>query len=62
MDKEKFTKLGSDWKKFNQTYDNHLIELIDTPELCTPDKLEALKKMQQDVFNLEAELFKTLQE
>jgi hypothetical protein len=62
MDKNKLIKLGSDWKVFNETYDNHIIELIDTPELCTSEKLEALKKMQQDIFQLEAELFQALQE
>ena len=64
MDKEKLKKIGSDWKILDDIYDKHVQELIDAPEpvLLTSEKLGMLKKMQEELFNVEVELFKILRE
>jgi hypothetical protein len=63
MDKEKLEKLGADWKVLDNKYDGYIQELIDSlePALLTSDKLETLKKLQEELFSLETELFRVLQ-
>lgn len=64
MDNNKLKELGTAWKTLNTTYDNQILELIDnsTPTPLAPEKIEVLKQMQEELFNLEVELFKALQE
>jgi hypothetical protein len=62
MDKNKLKELGAAWKTLNTTYDDQILELIDDPTPLTPERIEALKQMQEELFNLEVELFKALQE
>jgi hypothetical protein len=62
MDKEKLKKLGADWKALDDKYDNQIIALIDAqePTLLTDEQLAMLGKMQEELFELEVELFKVL--
>ena len=59
MDKDKLKKLGSDWKELNHKYDCLMLEFIDSSEstALTPEKKEEMKKMQQELFNLEVQIF-----
>lgn len=63
MNTDKIKELGATWKALDDKYDGSIIELIDTtePAPLSPEKLEELKKMQDELFDLEVELFKVLQ-
>lgn len=56
-------KLGVAWKALDTTYDNMIVDLIDAPEPSTisPEKLAQMRKMQDELFELEVELYKVLQ-
>lgn len=63
MNKNKITELGLEWKKLDDKYDScvqDLIDALDTTER-TNEKLEELKKMQQELYDLETQLFEVLQ-
>ena len=63
MNKEKLKELGDAWKVLDEKYDNTILDMINDqePTPLTPDTMERLKKMQEELFNLEAELFKVLE-
>lgn len=66
MDKintEQLKKLGTSWKILNEKYDSTIVALIDAAELAliSSEKLEQMNKMQDEIFNLEKELFRILQ-
>ncbi|MBX4190020.1 hypothetical protein KW791_01870 [Candidatus Parcubacteria bacterium] len=61
MDTNKLKELGAAWKALDDKYDTSIQELVDVPEPLSSEKLEMLQKMQEDLFNLEVELFKVLQ-
>jgi hypothetical protein len=60
---EKLRGLGSKWKVLNDQYDNMIIELIDAsqPVLISVEKLEEMRKIQDEIFDLEIELYDILQ-
>ncbi len=62
MNKDKIKELGDAWKALDDKYDNSILEIIDSSEpTLSEEKLEELKKMQDELFDLEVELFKALQ-
>jgi hypothetical protein len=64
MNVEKLRELGTTWKALNEKYDNMIIDIIDAPEpsVIAPEKLAGMRKMQDELFELEAELYKVLRE
>ena len=61
MNKEKIKELGDDWKALDEKYDNAFAELIDAERATiSPEMLEEMKKMQDELFDLEVELYKLL--
>ena len=63
MDREKLKELGDKWKEWNDKYDREILKLIDTEGEfpLTKEKLEELNKMQDELFDLEREIFNILQ-
>jgi len=63
MNLEKLKELGGAWKALDEKYDNLVIDLIDAPEpsVISPEKLVEMRKMQDELFDLEVELYKVLQ-
>ncbi|HLC48877.1 MAG TPA: hypothetical protein VJI96_00625 [Candidatus Andersenbacteria bacterium] len=63
MNIEKMKELGVAWKALDEKYDNMIIDLIDAPEpsVIAPEKLAEMRKMQDELFDLEVELYKVLQ-
>ncbi len=62
MNKDKIKELGDAWKALDDKYDNSILEIIDSSEpTLSEEKLEELKKMQDELFDLEVELFEALQ-
>ncbi len=63
MNVEKLKELGDAWRALDDTYDNMIIDLIDAPEpsVIDPEKLAQMRKMQDELFSLEVELYKVLQ-
>ena len=63
MNIEKLKELGIAWKALDDKYDNMIIGLIDAsePSIIAPEKLTEMRKMQDELFNLEVELYKVLQ-
>lgn len=51
-------ELGEVWKVLNEKYDAFLLEIIDSPEpvTLTPERVEELKSLQKELFELEGEL------
>lgn len=64
MNKEKIQKIGTEWKALDEIYDNIVQGLIDRTESIplSPERLSELKEMQNRLFDLEVELYKTIQE
>lgn len=54
MTKEEFQNIGKEWKRLNAEYDSYVEAFIDDMK---KDDIEKLKQMQQDLFNLEVQLF-----
>lgn len=63
MDTEKLKELGVAWKALDDKYDNSIIELIDAtePSVISPEKLAEMRKMQDELYELEVDLYKVLQ-
>jgi hypothetical protein len=61
MNMEKIKELGLAWKTLDEKYDNAFAELIDAAQPISPEKLEEMKKIQDELFDLEVELYKLLQ-
>ncbi len=63
MNVEKLKELGAAWKSLDDKYDNAIIDLIDAaePAMISPEQLQDMRKMQDELFDLEVELYKVLQ-
>ena len=63
MNVEKLKELGAAWKTLDDTYDNMIIDLVDAtePSVISPEKLAQMRKMQDELFELEVDLYKVLQ-
>ncbi len=62
MDENKRKKIGDAWKALDEKYDTTILELIEAPQATlSREKLEELKKMQDELFDLETKLFEVLQ-
>jgi hypothetical protein len=63
INQEKLKELGLKWKFLNEKYDNAIVELIDLtqPTQISPEKLEEMRNMQDEIFDLEVDLYKVLQ-
>lgn len=63
MNVEKLKELGSAWKALDDKYDNAIIALIDAsePAQISSEQLAEMRKMQDELFDLEVELYKVLQ-
>ncbi len=57
----KIKELGEAWKILDDKYDNSILELINASEPnLSEEKMEELKKMQDELFSLENDLFEAL--
>lgn len=63
MNIEKLKELGAAWKALDEKYDNEIIKLIDAaePTEISQEQLAEMRKMQDELFDLEVELYKVLQ-
>ena len=63
MDTNKMKELGEKWKVLNKKYDGYIQEIIDAPEsvVLTPERLEVLKSLQIELFELEEKLLDSCQ-
>jgi hypothetical protein len=61
MNNDKIKELGKVWKTLDEKYDNAFAELIDAEQTISSEKLDEMKKLQDELFDLEVELYKLLQ-
>lgn len=62
MNTGKLKELGAAWKALDDTYDNAVSAFIDAEVAISSQQLAEMKKMQDELFDLEVELYKVLQE
>ncbi len=60
---DKIKQIGAKWKELDNTYDNLIQDLIDNPPAIplSEEKIKELKKMQEELYKLEVQLFNNLQ-
>jgi hypothetical protein len=61
MNTEKLNELGKTWKDQNDAYDAAFMALIDAGQKVLSDDLEKMKKIQDEIFDLESEIYKILE-
>ena len=59
MRNDKIKKIGIEWDILNKKYDSLIQAMIDNPESMKINsaQMDLLKKMQEELFNLENDLF-----
>ncbi|MDP4001076.1 MAG: hypothetical protein Q8P83_02450 [bacterium] len=59
MNKNDLENLKPDWEKLNKEYDGHIQQILGDPNTkVSPEELERLKLMQQELFAIETLILK----